>query len=285
MASLFTNSLTRLSGAGKLCTAMGIRLVTNTQVVHLAANGGFDALFIDLEHSTLSIQDASQHCIVGLQLGITPFVRVPYQCGNGFVQKVLDGGAMGVIFPHVHGRGKIASNDVLPQRRFSQSILDDAKAAVSICKYPPQGKRSITGQLPLFSLKATPQDTIISETNRNGSSVFLMIETKESIDNIEEIASVDGADVLLVGSNDLAIELGAPGQFRSKEFRAAMETISQACEKHGKIMGLAGIYDDHELHDWAINQLGVRFLLGGQDSAILARGAKETMAAISKVPQ
>ncbi|KAF4925678.1 hypothetical protein CGCVW01_v003400 [Colletotrichum viniferum] len=88
MVSLFTNSLTRLSGAGKLCTAMGIRLVTNTQVVHLAANGGFDALFIDLEHSTLSIQDASQHCIVGIQLGITPFVRVPYQCGNGFIQKV-----------------------------------------------------------------------------------------------------------------------------------------------------------------------------------------------------
>ncbi|KAK2776498.1 aldolase [Colletotrichum kahawae] len=275
MASLFTNSLTRLSVAGKLCTAMGIRLVTNTQVVHLAANGGFDALFIDLEHSTLSIQDASQHCIVGLQLGITPFVRVPYQCGNGFIQKVLDGGAMGVIFPHIHGRGKIATNHA----------QYDAKAAVSICKYPPQGKRSITGQLPLFSLKATPQDTIISETNRNGSSVFLMIETKESIDNIEEIASVDGADVLLVGSNDLAIELGVPGQFRSQAFREAMETISRACKKHGKIMGLAGIYDDHELHDWAINQLGVRFLLGGQDSAILARGAKETMTAISKVPQ
>lgn len=85
---------------------MGIRLVNNTQVVHLAANAGFNALFIDLEHSTLSIHDASQHCIVGLQRGITPFVRVPYQCGNGFVQKVLDGGAMGVIFPHIHGRGQ-----------------------------------------------------------------------------------------------------------------------------------------------------------------------------------
>ncbi|KAF9872748.1 HpcH/HpaI aldolase [Colletotrichum karsti] len=266
MASLFTNSLTRLSGAGKLCTAMGIRLVTNTQVVHLAANGGFDALFIDLEHSTLSIQDASQHCIVGLQLGVTPFVRVPYQCGNGFVQKVLDGGAMGVIFPHIHGR-------------------EDAKAAVSICKYPPQGKRSITGQLPLFSLKATPQETIISETNATGSSVFLMIETQESIDNIEEIASVEGADVLLVGSNDLAIELGVPGQFNSEVFQEAMEIVSRACKKHGKIMGLAGIYENHDLHDWAINKLGVRFLLGGQDSAILAAGAKATMAAISQVPK
>lgn len=85
---------------------MGIRLVKNTQVVHLAANAGFDALFIDLEHSTLSIEDSSQHCIVALQLGITPFVRVPYQCGDGYVQKVLDGGAMGVIFPHIRSQGK-----------------------------------------------------------------------------------------------------------------------------------------------------------------------------------
>lgn len=80
-------------------------MVTDPQVVNLAADAGFNALFIDLEHSTLSIQHASQLCIAGLHIGITPFVRVPYQCGNGFVQKVLDGGAMGVVFPHIHGRG------------------------------------------------------------------------------------------------------------------------------------------------------------------------------------
>ncbi|KAJ0322250.1 hypothetical protein COL5a_008859 [Colletotrichum fioriniae] len=164
-----------------------------------------------------------------------------------------------------------------------QLLEVDAMAAVSICKYPPQGKRSITGQLPAFSLKAVPQSTIILETNANGSTVFLMIETKESIENIDEIASVEGADVLLVGSNDLAIELGAPSQFQSPVFREAMEIVSRACKKHGKIMGLAGIYNNHGLHDWAINELGVRFLLGGQDSAILARGATETMAEIAKV--
>lgn len=86
--------------------AFGIRLVTNPAIVQLARNGGFDALFIDLEHSTLSIDDASQLCAAGLQLGITPFVRVPYQCGNGFVQRVLDSGAMGVVFPHIHNKGK-----------------------------------------------------------------------------------------------------------------------------------------------------------------------------------
>lgn len=86
--------------------AFGVRLVTNPQVVQLAKNAGFDSLFIDLEHSTLSIDDASKLCCTGIATGVTPFVRVPHQCGNGYVQKVLDGGAMGVIFPHVQSVGQ-----------------------------------------------------------------------------------------------------------------------------------------------------------------------------------
>lgn len=74
-------------------------------MVQLAANGGYDSLFIDLEHSTLSVDDSSRLSMAGLYAGITPFVRVPYQCGDGFVQRVLDGGAMGVVFPHIHNKG------------------------------------------------------------------------------------------------------------------------------------------------------------------------------------
>jgi hypothetical protein len=74
--------------------------------VQLAKNAGYDSVFIELEHSTLSIDDASNLSGAALSIGITPFVRVPYQCGNGFVQKVMDAGAMGVIFPHVSSRSK-----------------------------------------------------------------------------------------------------------------------------------------------------------------------------------
>lgn len=270
--------------AAKLTTiqAMGIRMVTDTQVVHLAANAGFNALFIDLEHSSLSIRDASQHCIVGMQLGVTPFVRVPYQCGNGFIQRVLDGGAMGVVFPHIHGRGKSLGYPARLDTMLTQ-LSEDAMAAVAICKYPPLGKRSMTGQLPVFSLRATPQAAIIEETNANASTVLLMIETKDSIENVEEIASVPDVDVLMVGSNDLAVELGVPNQFKSEVFRSALDQVSRACKRHGKIMGLGGIYDDAGLHDWAINELGVGFILGGQDSAFIARAAKETVASIKGV--
>ena len=123
--SIPTNNLTAKDQSNELCKAFGIKLSTNAQVVQLAHDAGFDALWIDLEHAWLSLADASNLCNVGLLIGITPFVRVPHQCGNGFVQRVLDGGAMyearsttyrrnqlmeddrGTIFPHIHTAGEV----------------------------------------------------------------------------------------------------------------------------------------------------------------------------------
>lgn len=135
----------------------------------------------------------------------------------------------------------------------------------------------MTGQLPFFSLKATPTGQVINEINAIASSVIVMIETKDAIDNVNEIAAVEGADVLLVGSNDLAIDLGVPGGFQTPVFRSALEKISQACRQHGKIMGLAGIYDNAQIQDWAINTLGVRFMLCQQDTGLIANGTVECL--------
>ncbi|WZH49497.1 Pyruvate/Phosphoenolpyruvate kinase-like domain-containing protein [Fusarium acuminatum] len=258
------NALMAKFAAGQVCKALGVRLVANPQVVQLAKNAGYDSVFIDLEHSTLSLNDASNLCIAGLNIGITPFVRVPHQCGNGFVQKVLDGGSMGIIFPHV-------------------TSAAEAKAAVAISKYPPQGCRSMTGQLPVISLKTFPQPQVIKEINTSASTVFVMIENKSAVENVDEIAAVDGVDVVLVGSNDLAIELGVPGEFRSEILRGALTEVSKACKKYGKVMGLAGIYDQADIHDWAIHSLGVRFMLCQHDSGLIAGGAAKCLASVQDV--
>lgn len=162
-------------------------------------------------------------------------------------------------------------------------LTDDAKAAVAISKYPPQGCRSMTGQLPVFSLRPTPQTQIISESNANLSSVIVMIETKDSIENIDTISSVEGVDMLLIGANDLSIELGVPGDFKAPAFRSALEAVSKACRDNGRIMGLAGIYENYELQNWAINELGVRFMLCQLDAALIAIGAVKSLAAVPTV--
>ncbi|KAI0870622.1 Pyruvate/Phosphoenolpyruvate kinase-like domain-containing protein [Hypoxylon argillaceum] len=260
------NNLTTKVASGQLCKAFGIKLNSNPQVVQLAKNAGFDSLFIDLEHSTLSISDASKLSCAGILGGTTPFVRVPYKCGDGFVQRVLDGGAMGVMFPHIHS-------------------VDDAKAAVSISKYPPLGHRSMTGQLPIFSFKSIPASRAIQEGNAFSSSVILMIETKEGIRNVDEIAAVVGADVVLIGSNDLSINLGVPGDYQSPVFRSALEAVGAACRRHGKTMGLAGVYDNYEVQNWAVNTLGVRFMMCQVDSGLIASGAARCIAAVPKVEE
>ncbi|KAF5640428.1 2 4-dihydroxyhept-2-ene-1 7-dioic acid aldolase [Fusarium sp. NRRL 52700] len=170
------NSLNTKITNWQLCKALGIRLVTNPQVVQLAKNAKFDSVFIDLEHSTLFLDDAGRLYGAGLALGIMPFVRVSHQCGNGFVQKILDG-----------------------------------------C-------RSTTGQL-VMSLRPYPQAEVICETNEHASTVFVMIENKKAVENVEEIAAVEGVDVVIVGSNDFS-------DFRSDTFREALASVSRTCRKY-----------------------------------------------------
>lgn len=141
----------------------------------------------------------------------------------------------------------------------------------------------MTGQLPVFSLKPTDAAAVIAESNSMASSVFVMIESRQAVDQVDAIAAVEGVDVLLIGSNDLAIELGVPAGFRTDTFRSALEAVSVACQKHGKIMGLAGIYDQPDIHDWAINTLGVRYLLCQQDSGLIAGGGVKCAAAVPSV--
>lgn len=103
---MYQNNLHTKASSNELCKAFGIKYSSNAQIVQLACNAGFDALFIDLEHGWLTLAEASNICNVAMLAGISPFVRVPHQCGNGFVQRVLDGGAMGIVFPHIHTAGE-----------------------------------------------------------------------------------------------------------------------------------------------------------------------------------
>ena len=139
----------------------------------------------------------------------------------------------------------------------------------------------MTGQLPQFSLSPNPLPKVISQANATGSTVIVMIESSLAITNVSAIAAVPGLDVLLIGANDLSIELGVPGDFRSAVFKGALEKVSAACRAEGKIMGLAGIYDDAELQGWAVRELGVGFMLAQQDSSWIASGSKACLERIA----
>jgi 2-keto-3-deoxy-L-rhamnonate aldolase RhmA len=113
MPSIAANNLLTRASQNTICTAFGIKISPDTSIVHIAKAAGYDSLFIDLEHTALTIKDANQLCIAAISAGITPFIRIPHQCGNGFIQRVLDVGAMGIIVPHIHGVGKSVTTGLL----------------------------------------------------------------------------------------------------------------------------------------------------------------------------
>ena len=182
----------------------------------------------------------------------------------GLVQQVLDSGAMAVVFPHI----------VTPK---------DAKEAVKMCKFPPMGKRSLWLQQAAVGLRDMPMEKMAHEINANASSVGMMIENEESIPNVDDIAAVEGVDMLIVGCIDLSTDMGMPGQVNAPEFRAALEAVSAACKRHGKIFGLAGNYKDLSFQDWVINTLGVRLILGHVDSNLIAVGASDCVKRIRTI--
>jgi hypothetical protein len=131
--------------------------------------------------------------------------------------------AQGIVVPHV-------------------DTAEVAARIVSNCKYPPVGHRSVTGALPQLDFKPAPLGEATAAINA-ATLLILMLETPEAIDNVEAIAAVPGFDVLLVGTNDLCMEMGIPGQLDHRRVGEAFERIVAACRAHGKYAGLGGVYD------------------------------------------
>ncbi len=217
------DSIRRRINAGELAVAFGVKSMRSVEAALLAKTLGFDWLFIDLEHSSLDLDLACQICMAAHGCDIVPLVRVTE--GNlGMATRALDGGASGIVMPHV--------DTAAQAREFVQAI-----------KYPPIGKRSVAGPAPQLSLKMVPLPEMISTLNAQTYAV-VMLETQTAIDNVEEIAAVEGLDILLIGSGDLSTDLGVPGQVGHEKVEECYKKLAAACKKHDKIAAVGGVADN-----------------------------------------
>jgi 2-keto-3-deoxy-L-rhamnonate aldolase RhmA len=203
----------------------------------------------------MNLDTAVQIGLACQDAGVTPIVRVPgYE--HHHATRVLDAGAMGIVFPHV-------------------DTAEHARQLVSFCKYPPLGHRSAAGAMPQLNFQAVPQAEACDLVNQN-TLIVMMLETPKAIDNAESIAAVPGVDVLLIGSNDLCMEMGIPSQFSSPKLQSAFETVLAACKKHNKWPGYGGVYD--QTLSAKFIQMGMRFILASGDLPLFMRAATERSA-------
>lgn len=238
---------------GKLLLCMNLRGARTLDVPMVAAAAGFDCIFVDLEHSATSLETTSTICIGSVGLGITPLVRTPGH-GADWISRSLDGGAQGVIVPHVNSRA-------------------EAEAVVNAARFPPIGHRSVMGATPALGYRAMPL-TEVNQTLNAETLVIVMIETPQAVERADEIAAVPGIDMLLIGSNDLCTEMGIPGEQRNPKLKSAFEAVARACKKHGKALGIGGIRNDLPLVGELV-ALGGRFIIAGADLAYLSAAAKK----------
>jgi len=237
---------------GELSIGLGIRLGRSVDIAKILKTSGYDWVFLDLEHSPMSLDAASQISVAALDTGISPIVRVPAM-QMAMATRALDGGALGIIMPHV-------------------DTAAEARAIVDHLKYPPVGHRSVSGAQPQFDYRAMKVSELTTALNA-ATLTICMVETPKAIANVDAIAGVPGVDVVLVGTNDLAAEMGIPGDFANPKIAAAYKKIVAACKKHKKWPGMGGVYNEELMKKYV--GLGMRMVLAGGDVGMLMQAATQ----------
>jgi len=249
LRDIVRNNVKEKLARNEVVASMTVRLIRGIEIARIAHTAGFDTFYVDIEHSNFSIETTSQVCIAGLEAGITPFVRVPTGRPE-HVTRVLEGGALGVIVPHVRS-------------------AEQARRVVAAAKFSPQGDRSPVGGggLPHLHYRSFPVLEATKALN-DATMVVVMMETLEALEHLDEIAAVEGVDMLFIGTNDLTTEMGQMGNFDHPRVRDAYERTIAACRRNGKHVGIGGLMSRPDLVAEYV-RLGARFVSTGTDLAFL----------------
>jgi 2-keto-3-deoxy-L-rhamnonate aldolase RhmA len=247
--------------AGQLVLCLALAQARTADVPVVAAASGFDAVYVDLEHTATSLETTSVLCGAAIGAGITPLVRVPSH-DHQYLTRSLDIGAMGVIVPHVDSRA-------------------EAEHVVDACRFPPRGHRSVAGPNPANRYQPMPQRELLDAFDAQ-TTVAVMLETPDAVARADEIAAVPGVDMVMIGPHDLTAEMGILGQFGDASFRDALRTVAKACRDHGTIFGIAGIRDLELLTE--LVEQGLRFVSAGTDVGFMTEAATAHAARLRAIP-
>ncbi|WVQ78313.1 hypothetical protein IAT38_000398 [Cryptococcus sp. DSM 104549] len=204
---------------GALGLGFGITVAHALEVVQVAKISGYDAIFMNMEHQRTGIETAIDIMLTCLNLGISPIVVVPSNQSD-WISRLLDNGAQGIIVPRTNTAAM-------------------AREMVRCSKHRPLGERPIA---------FTPQQNFVvphfrhTQSAANATTLTCpMIETVEGLDNVEEIAAVEGVDMLFVGCWDLSDDMGISGEYDQPQMEEALDRICKAATAASIYVGFGGL--------------------------------------------
>lgn len=239
---------------GEVALGLIVRAVRSPRIAPIAAASGHDFLFVDTQHGVFDLETVESITAAAASSGLAVLVRVGGS-DDGDIGRLLDCGAAGIVVPDVE-------------------TAEQAAEAVSRCRFPPLGRRSVVSGWPSFGA-GPPADLSTAEAMAAADEATVLacvIESRAGLANLDEIAAVDGVDVLHVGCNDLAADLGIPGAYTDSRVVEAIASVVEACRHHGRFAGLGGDRDSTRQANWV--KAGVRFLTIGSDAGYLAEAAR-----------
>jgi 2-keto-3-deoxy-L-rhamnonate aldolase RhmA len=194
---------------------------TGLDVAARAATAGFHFLWLELEHSPLTLETVRNIVLATRDLPAVPFARVPVT-ETWTAKRVLDAGVHGVIFPFV-----------------STPAL--AKVASEACRYPPAGIRGSGASLATTSW---PEPDCYADSADRNIVVVTLVEEASALSHLDEIAATPGVDVVFIGTGDLSFSMGLRGEQEHPRVQEAAANLLAAARRHGKIAGRpAGTFD------------------------------------------
>ena len=214
-------------------------------VTELAANVGFDFVFIDGEHGDIDRKCAMEHLMAVKGTDCASFYRVP-ACDHTEIKRVIDFAPAGVIVPMVMD-------------------ADDARRAVAACRYPPEGNRGCGFRRGLAY--GTGDFAEYWEASKEDPLVIIQLEHIEAVRNLDSILAVPGIGAIMIGPYDLSASMGKEGQWHDPEVAAAYD---ESCRKVRAAGVLLGVYTECDFDVW--RRRGVQFMAIKNDTNALLFG-------------
>jgi len=214
-------------------------------IARIVENTGLDFVVIDMEHSGFGMDKLND--LLGYFRGtsVTTLVRVPIATDYTYIARIMDAGAQGIMAPNVRNPA-------------------EAKKVLDYMKFSPKGHRGIGFGRAHTDYRGVNPQTYMDEINKH-STFACQIESQEALDKIEEIASIDGVDILWIGHYDLTNSMGIVGQFKHPRFIEALKKISAAAKKYNKGFCLQP-NSVEELKEWL--PLGMTVITWNSDSGL-----------------
>lgn len=233
----------------------------STAIAEILANAGFDWLVVDLEHSTLSVEQAGELIRVIDLCGVAPLARLTSNHPDQ-IKRVMDAGAHGIVVPMVNS-------------------ADDAIRAVAATRYAPQGIRGVG---LARAQKYGPGFSDYLKWQGKEPVVIVQIEHQDALGQLESIISVPGVDGFIIGPYDLSCSMGMPGEFERPEFKEAMSRILSAGLRMNCPAGIHIVEPDQARLGQVVAE-GYRFIAYSVDIRMLDVTARAGLASAKEITQ